>query len=216
MMRRIEEVDALHEPDPPHPDAAALRALAVVSGESDDGETDEFYKFDPSNPSNVDGFYDSNLDAEDEAYVYRNMRSGIKQNMTVIQNKTGEKVAKNVSVYKPRDSDAQLQCPLCFQLVCMDCQRHERYFNQFRAMFVMGITVDWHSKLVYDESQQALVSKSSDDDDSSTLPLSCPEELTKHVDGEYFSVLCSNCGTQVAALDIKEEVYFFHGCLESS
>ncbi len=34
-------------------------------------------------------------------------------------------------------------------------------------------------------------------------------------EGEYFSVGCTNCGTQVAALDMKNEVYFY-GCLESS
>lgn len=209
MIRRV-DADALQEdlnlPQEPQNESV------VISGESDiDGETDELYKLDPSNPSNADVYYDSNLDAEDEAYVYRNMRGGRKETVTVIKNQNGENVAKRLSVYKPRSSDAVLQCPLCFQLICMDCQRHERYWNQFRAMFVMGISVDWNQKLVYDELQQALVEKQTPGDESLS-----PEDLTNHVDDEYFAVLCANCHTRVAALDMKEEVYYFHGCLESS
>lgn len=210
MMMRDDEgqqEEAILQPPPP----PALRPSVVVSGESDEGETDELYRFDPSNPSNADGLYDSNLDEEDAAYVYRHMRSGIKETISVAQGETGEKTTKKVSVYKPRYSDAQLQCPCCFQIVCMDCQRHERYLNQYRAMFVMGIVVDWNNKLIYDESQQALVAKPEDPES-----MSSPEELTNHVDGEYFAVLCANCRTQVAALDMEEEVYHFHGCLGSS
>ena len=186
----------------------------VVSGESDDGgETDDLYAIDPSNPEHADPLFDENLDGEDEAYVYRNMRSGVRETITVVQNQTtGEKTTKKISVYKPRYSDAQLQCPCCFQIVCMDCQRHTKYQNQFRAMFVMGISVDWQSKLVYDESQKALVPKFEDPNQEETLHGDFPN----HVEGEYFAVLCANCQTQVAALDMKDEVYHFHGCLESS
>jgi hypothetical protein len=31
-----------------------------------------------------------------------------------------------------------LSCPLCFTTVCIDCQQHELYETQFRAMFVMN------------------------------------------------------------------------------
>ena len=191
---------------------ALIRASRVVSGESDGGETDELYSVNPSNPEHADPLFDNTLDDEDEAYVYRNMRSGIKETITVVQNQTGEKTTKRISVYKPRYSDAQLQCPCCFQLICMDCQRHTKYQNQFRAMFVMGIVVDWHSKLVYDDTEQALVPKLEDPNNEEPLD----GDFSKHVDGEYFSVLCANCHTQVAALDMEKEVYHFHGCLESS
>lgn len=212
MMRRDDE-DLQQEElvlRPPHP-LPACRQSAIISGDSDNGETDELYEFDPSNPSNADALYDSNMDEEDAAYVYRHMRSGLQETMTVLQNATGDMAVKKIAVYKPRYSDAQLQCPCCFQLVCMDCQRHERYQNQYRAMFVMGVVVDWHTKLVYDESQQALLAMPLSPESESPL-----DEKTKHVEGEYFRVLCGNCRTQVAALDMKEEVYHFHGCLESS
>lgn len=210
----MENNDNLNEDPivPHHPHGQ--RDAPIVSGESDIGETDELYRLDPSDPAHADGLYDANLDEEDESYVYKHMRSGLEENLTVVHNEMGVKKTKTVSVLKPRHSDAQLQCPCCFQIVCMDCQRHERYFNQFRAMFVMGITVDWNSKLVYDELQQALVTKLSD---TEIIESSDDSSKSQNVaDGDYFSVLCANCSTQVAVLDMKDEVYHFHGCLESS
>ncbi|KAI3428041.1 hypothetical protein D9Q98_006427 [Chlorella vulgaris] len=38
-------------------------------------------------------------------------------------------------------SDAILSCPLCFTTVCIDCQQHELYDSQFRAMLVMNCKV---------------------------------------------------------------------------
>ena len=35
-------------------------------------------------------------------------------------------------------TDALLSCPLCFTTVCVECQQHELYEAQFRAMFVMN------------------------------------------------------------------------------
>eukprot|EP00978_Attheya_sp_CCMP212_P038413 scaffold190231_cov20-Attheya_sp.AAC.1 len=32
----------------------------------------------------------------------------------------------------------------------------------------------------------------------------------------YYSVYCNNCQTEVAALDMTDEVYYFYGCLASS
>ena len=43
------------------------------------------------------------------------------------------------------NSDAVLNCPACFIVLCLDCQRHETYDTQYRAMFVTNCTVD-HSK----------------------------------------------------------------------
>ncbi len=46
-----------------------------------------------------------------------------------------------------------------WDVVCMDCQRHQRNLNQYRAMFVMGINVDWQNRLIYNDVQQALIPK---------------------------------------------------------
>jgi hypothetical protein len=217
---------AIH-PDELRAQAAALRRRqhhhhhqaepsAIVSGDSDYDEDifDEhdripMYKDDPN--INPDDLYDPGIDDENEAYVYRNIRGGVKETVSVLQRGRGNDRPTVVQrqVYKPRDSDAVLSCPCCFTIVCMDCQRHKRYENQFRAMFVMSITVDWNKRLVYDYIHQALIEKPQ-------LPNQVPLDI-KHVEeGEYFPVLCASCQTRVAALDMKEEVYHFYGCLESA
>ena len=40
--------------------------------------------------------------------------------------------------HRSHRSDAILSCPLCFTTLCIDCQQHDTYDNQFRAMFVMN------------------------------------------------------------------------------
>ena len=209
------------------------------------------------NSQDTDLFYDENLDEEDEAYVYKHMRGGIRENVTV--NITSDKDAaiggkdcdddngtnditsdsdneqrkalrkQMVQMYKPRHSDAVLSCPCCFNIVCMDCQKHKRYANQYRAMFVMGVVVDWKHILVYDEMHRALVSKIEQDtveeetshgwqltETSGELSLHGDNKMLRAKDGEYYAVECAACRTQVAALDMTDEVYYFHGCLESS
>lgn len=202
----------------------AADASAIVSGDSDyddaifgDELSDKLPMYKDNPDSHPDDLYDPNMDEENEAYVYRNMRGGTKETISVLQQRGrggGRANAPTTTVvqrqvYKPRNSDAVLSCPCCFTIVCMDCQRHKRFLNQFRAMFVMGITVDWSKRLVYDYIHQALIEKPQ-------LPNQVPLDV-KHVEeGEYFPVQCASCQTRVAALDMKEEVYHFFGCLESA
>jgi hypothetical protein len=153
----------------------------------------------------------------------------------------------SVHVYKPRTTDAVLSCPCCFNIVCMDCQRHSKYSDQFRAMFVMGIEVDWQTRLIYDDvrgglqeapfllpghvlhapthvpnsplsqhprhpslnsqQQQQVVIEEGHEEEEGGDPIS---------ESSFVSVRCANCRTQVAALDLPQEVYHFFGCLESS
>jgi hypothetical protein len=248
----------------------------------------------------ADLLYDENLDDEDEAYVYKNMRGGIRESVMVLtdqptttksgsgsstataaattatednpaadgENGQGQRRRQSVQVYKPRSSDAVLSCPCCFNIVCMDCQKHKRYPNQYRAMFVMGVVVDWNNILVYDDTHRVLVpkvvyqeegegdngelgehhqhqnqqqqqqhstssfeaaevEKSLKLDASQTTSTSIKRKQNNNNNnnqsnflrakcGEYYSVECSTCRTQVAALDMTDEVYHFHGCLESS
>lgn len=234
--------------------SSALRRDAVI-GESTDqevgegaGEEERLYRLNPKDPAHADDLYDQNLDDEDEAYVYKHMRGGIRETVMMrrralpqqAQNEHGEiptdphsnddapllGESKPVQVYKPRETDAVLSCPSCFNIVCMDCQRHQKYFHQFRAMFVMGITVDWYSRLIYDDEQEALVPKGAPPNLSKqVVPLDSPAgnefqsseiRYPSYEEGEYFPVHCARCQTQVAALDMTEEVYHFYGCLESS
>lgn len=130
---------------------------------------------------------------------------------------------------KPRTSDAVLSCPCCFEIVCMDCQRHERYSNQFRAMFVMNIGVSWDVTICPEhlggenidvDKQDTMNAVSNDSAMLNNIPVaneskpaidkggmsSCNEDI-------YYSVYCNKCRTVVAGLNMQDEVYHFFGCL---
>uniref|UniRef100_A0A673U7S6 E2F associated phosphoprotein n=1 Tax=Suricata suricatta TaxID=37032 RepID=A0A673U7S6_SURSU len=47
------------------------------------------------------------------------------------------------------NSDAVLNCPACMTTLCLDCQRHESYKTQYRAMFVMNCSVNKEEVLRY-------------------------------------------------------------------
>jgi hypothetical protein len=168
----------------------------------DDDEDDDTRRF-----TQADELFDAQLDDNDEAYVYKHLRSGVQETVTVKR----DTERQEIKVFKPRNSDAVLSCPCCFQIVCMDCQRHDRYPNQYRAMFVMGITVRWDQRLVYDDKNKGLVQYDTgggSTNHTSTIPASDS--------AVYYTVCCANCQTTVAALDMEEEVYHFYGCLASA
>ena len=174
----------------------------VTSGESDaiEEEEEEDFNHHDGLPVRPDDLYDEDADKDDEEYVYRNLRSGTEQ--------TAAKSTATNKVLKPRNSDAVLSCPCCFHTLTMDCQQHERYPNQYRAMFVMNVVVKWEQKLVH--RHKGLVALEAADHKIPPDPSSSDGE---HV---YYTVCCANCQTQVAALDMEDEVYHFYGCRASS
>lgn len=148
---------------------------------------------------------------------------------------------QSTKILKPRNSDGILSCPCCFQIVCMDCQKHEKYYNQFRAMFVMNIGVDWDVfvKPEEDAGKKKLMMMEDDENDEDNYheddnignknllqPIPDDHHIKDASEGEdeddfgnenevYYSVYCNNCRTQVAALDMRDEVYHFFGCIIS-
>lgn len=82
-------------------------------------------------------------------------------------------------------SDAILNCPACFAPLCYDCQRNERYKNQFRAMFVSNL------KVCEDEA----VRPTEGDDDPSA---------------RYWNARCTECNCHVAVLDSDQVYHFFN------
>ncbi|KAJ7954589.1 E2F-associated phosphoprotein [Quillaja saponaria] len=60
-------------------------------------------------------FYDPDLDDKDEVWVHKKRRGP--------------------------DSDAVLSCPACFTTLCLECQRHEKYVTQYRAVFVVNCKI---------------------------------------------------------------------------
>ena len=170
-------------------------------------------------------YYDNNADDEDEAYVYKNLRSGTTEAVTIQNNASSSSShqairTETIQAYKPRHSDAVLSCPCCFVVVCMDCQRHERYQNQFRAMFVMNTNVNMQETWKFNDLQQGLV-KTNQPAAAAAVSVSVgvagtvvPCDVEEQV--VYHTVNCANCQTQVAVFDRMEEVYHFTGCLAST
>ena len=108
-------------------------------------------------------------------------------------------------------TDAVLNCPACMSTLCIDCQRHELYANQYRAMFVMNCCIVRSERLRYPAStkkRQRKKRKHGRDNEGSEGGSSEGDEL-------YHPVKCSICNTEVAVLD-KDEVYHFFNVLSSA
>jgi hypothetical protein len=262
---------------------------AYDSSSSDDND-DPLHKQEYTQDDPMSYHYNPHQDDEDEAYVYRHLRGGTEETVTIRRRKIasqhdrvsndkeksttqgmsistknksttkGDRVVEEATprstpleetigsdtkidstrirpskdnftleqakILKPRYSDAVLSCPCCLQIVCMDCQRHERYTNQYRAMFVMNIGVCWDKYVVpeitpQDESKRTRTRRILNQEGRST-EISNGENVSDedsdngNEQGVYYSVYCNNCMTEVAALDMKDEVYHFFGCVASA
>ncbi|KAB7494118.1 E2F-associated phosphoprotein [Armadillidium nasatum] len=112
-----------------------------TSGEDDDSPPTSNKRKDKHKViPNDDLFYDPLMDEEDQAWVDNNRRK---------YQLRSKKLTKDGKI-KPQalpHSDAVLNCPACFSTLCHDCQRHEIYKNQYRAMFVFNCVVDKSERL---------------------------------------------------------------------
>jgi hypothetical protein len=108
----------------------------------------------------------------------------------------------------------QAKCSPVHMLLCNDwclwrlSTTHEQYKNQFKAIFVRNIGVEWNHEFTYsDKTKPFLIRKP-------PMPLShvvYPLEI--HRNKCIIRVHCCTCWTQVAALDMEDEVHHFFGCL---
>ncbi|KAL9420332.1 hypothetical protein AB3S75_037998 [Citrus x aurantiifolia] len=125
-------------------------------------------------------FYDPNLDDKDESWVRRER--------------------------KGRTSDAVLSCPACFTTVCLDCQRHEKYVTQYRAIFVVNCKLGiGQARQITPKGKQGKRKRESS------------EVVADPADGERETikpVCCSVCSTEVGVID-EDEVYHFFNVLPS-
>ncbi|XP_054823692.1 uncharacterized protein LOC129321809 isoform X2 [Prosopis cineraria] len=125
-------------------------------------------------------FYDSDLDLKDELWVQKKRRG--------------------------HDSDAVLSCPACFTILCLECQRHEKYVTQYRAVFVINIKVENNRVLIKNNSRE-IKGKSGRKAIDGTEEHSTSIETVKQV-------CCSVCSTEVGVFD-EDEVYHFFNVLPS-
>lgn len=125
-------------------------------------------------------FYDSDLDDKDESWV--------------------------TSKRKGRQTDAVLSCPACFTTLCLECQRHEIYLTQYRAMFVINCEIT--DKKVYPQG-----SKKRRKNRKARDPMEIEETSSASVEAVR-QVCCSVCSTEVGVFD-KDDVYHFYDVLPS-
>uniref|UniRef100_A0A1I7WC36 Transmembrane protein n=1 Tax=Heterorhabditis bacteriophora TaxID=37862 RepID=A0A1I7WC36_HETBA len=93
-------------------------------------------------------FYDEKEDDDNEDWVQRHRSAITGQNLHssfLIKNKSNRPRIDN-------GSDAVLSCPGCMILLTRDCQRHEIYNDQYRAMFVENCKVDETEPLMIEKT----------------------------------------------------------------
>uniref|UniRef100_A0A915PWA5 E2F-associated phosphoprotein n=1 Tax=Setaria digitata TaxID=48799 RepID=A0A915PWA5_9BILA len=153
-------------------------------------------------------FYDSEEDEDNEHWVHYH-----REQLKIVKSfnssfKENEKMdGKSVN----HETDAALSCPACMSLLTRDCQRHELYRNQYRAIFVENCNVVRNEMLFLPQSGKnkrksrknaagIKPNSSVDPGDVATLP---KEDL-------FHPVLCSICSTNVGVYDYEEVFHFFN------
>ncbi|KAI5611504.1 E2F-associated phosphoprotein [Silurus asotus] len=170
--------------------------------------------------TNDELLYDPDEDDRDQAWVdakrkeYRSRRRPISSAQR-----------RNQSQPLP-SSDAILNCPACMTTLCLDCQRHEKYRTQYRAMFVMNCKVDKDEVLRYKAAKQKKqrrkkirqdhVATSTEAKSETEAKAGLTDSRLSGMDEEeiYHPVKCTECSTEVAVYD-KDEVYHFFNILAS-
>ncbi|XP_027367094.1 E2F-associated phosphoprotein [Abrus precatorius] len=125
-------------------------------------------------------FYDPDLDDKDEKWIHKR-RQG-------------------------RESDAVLSCPACFTTLCLECQRHEKYLTQYRAVFVVNCKIGNDKVLRQNSSRSRKRNRGAEGFDGNDARSSNSETFKQ--------VCCSVCSTEVGVID-EDEVYHFYNVLPS-
>ncbi|XP_064783908.1 E2F-associated phosphoprotein [Oncorhynchus masou masou] len=167
-------------------------------------------------PTNDELLYDPDEDDRDQAWVdAKRRRYNEKRRLQSSRNRRGQ------SQGLP-SSDAVLNCPACMTTLCLDCQRHDKYRTQYRAMFVMNCTVNKEEILRYKtlneknlRSRKRRKGRQPEPTESTTMEAT-DSGAVLGMGGEeiYHPVQCTECSTEVAVLD-KDEVYHFFNILAS-
>ncbi|KAG0252010.1 hypothetical protein BG011_007268 [Mortierella polycephala] len=152
--------------------------------------------------SNTDLLYDPDEDDKDEDWILKKI------------------AANRPPGCKPEDiwTDAILSCPMCLTQLCFDCQQHEDYSHQFRAMFVENCRIIETEVLRFPKEAKKPIRKgssstptsSADKDGSSSTPQEFKRSEDDDVDAKYNPVSCEICNTKVALMDQDEIYHFFN------
>ncbi|XP_062326090.1 E2F-associated phosphoprotein isoform X1 [Osmerus eperlanus] len=168
-------------------------------------------------PTNDELLYDPDEDDRDQAWVDAKRRGyGSDRRRQRAIGPRGQKSSALPS------SDAVLNCPACMTTLCLDCQRHDKYRTQYRAMFVMNCSVNKEEVLRYktqnERKRKNRKRRRGQQEEVATPPPTEAQLGTgpRGMDGEeaYHPVQCTECSTEVAVFD-KDEVYHFFNILAS-
>ncbi|PIK57493.1 putative E2F-associated phosphoprotein-like [Apostichopus japonicus] len=171
--------------------------------------------------SNEDLFYDPDIDDQNQKWVdnqrsrYYPSKPGTLASLPT-KSSTAQKRLKSPSSETERGggpkSDAILNCPACMATLCLDCQRHEIYPTQYRAMFVLNCAIIRSETLKYKPGEKKKrkwkkksKSKSNQEDD-----MEATSSTNDGTEESYHPVKCAECNTEVAVYDSDEVYHFFN------
>ncbi|XP_035290012.1 E2F-associated phosphoprotein [Anguilla anguilla] len=162
-------------------------------------------------PTNDELLYDPDEDDRDQAWVDAKRREYRSRKKLPGSANRREKTEALPS------SDAVLNCPACMTTLCLDCQRHEKFRTQYRAMFVMNCRVNKEEVLRYktpaDRKRMRRRKKMKSSPQAQPVALE-PGVVEAEPEETYYPVQCTECSTEVAVFD-KDEVYHFFNILAS-
>ncbi|KAE9135962.1 hypothetical protein PF010_g1869 [Phytophthora fragariae] len=157
--------------------------------EEEDSEDSEDETVEP------DPLYGDELDDADEQWVQTNFG--------------GKRTARS-------ETDATLCCPCCFVTVCMACERHATYANQYRATAAINCRVKKEEILTYTTSEGSRVPASLPFHKRQSLAAGSKATTTGQQiarllqEDEFYPVACSDCGTMVGVFDQEQQYHFFN------
>jgi len=193
--------------EPARPTTSAENSTESIVQKQDQDKYDDIY-FDSDDESDGkeskkekqkfktddDLLYDPNMDDEDQQWM-----DDLRRTYQAPGSTSGLKNKKNAGLKPLPNSDAVLNCPACFVVVCLDCQRHEIYKTQYRAMFVMNCSVKTDEVMKVPLKTKKKNKKS--------------KVLTNPGD-EFHPVRCDECRTEIGMYD-KDEIYHFFNVVAS-
>jgi len=188
--------------------------------------------------TNDELFYDPNMDEEDENWINEQrktckkivtpvkgtnqLKSILKSTSDKSSNKTEEisNSTESKVMYLNAHTDAVLNCPCCMTTLCMDCQRHEKYQTQYRAMFVSSCKINDEEQLKYPKEEfdstalnmKKFKKKKISKEESTSQVEPC--QALKEYD-IFRPVTCQICNTEVGVYEEKEELYHFFNVIAS-
>lgn len=110
-----------------------------------------------------------------------------------------------------RGSDAVLSCPACFTTICLDCQQHEAYPHQFRAVFAMNTATDTAAAgglPAAGGGPKRVAGKRRAPGAGVAEPTS--EGQQRQQQDTFYAVACAECGADVGMRGTDGVYVFFH------